>query len=122
MTLLGNLLNQAFSAIPKQSFSYYAFTGRTTNDVGYDIATYASPLTVFGSVQAIPREKYEFMGLDFQKKYINIYISKEIIDIDRDVSGDQFFVLGRRFQALSKTWWFNIDGWVAVLCVEVSDA
>lgn len=119
MTLLGNVLNQAFNAIPKQAFTYYAFTARVTNDVGYDVAAYAPAVTLCGSIQAIPRSAYQNMGLDFQKNYVNVYVSKAMLDIDRDVSGDQIAYGGKRFQCVSATDWQPMDGWLAMLCVEV---
>ncbi len=120
--ILGNLLNQALSIIPRQAFTYYAFTSRVTNDVGYDVPSYADPETLYGSVQAIPRSTYQFQGLDLQKNFINVYVSKEVIDIGRDVSGDQIVFNGKRFQCESATDWYGIDGWLCILCVEVFNA
>lgn len=115
-----NILNMAMRIVGKQSFDYYAFLSRTPNSVGQDIATYASPVTLQGSVQAVPRTLYQQYGLDFQRNYINIYASQTIIDVSRDVSGDQILFNGNTYQCVSVTPWNAIDGWNAVLCVQLT--
>lgn len=120
MTVPGsNLLRQALSVIASQCFQYFAFTGRTTNDIGQDVAQYATPTTLRGSVQPVPRSMYQTYGLDFQQNYLNVYVSRSLLDIARDVSGDQIAFQGKRYQCVSKTPWYGIDGWDAILCVEV---
>jgi len=114
-----NLLNAALRIIQKQNFTYYANTGRTTNSIGLDVAVYAAGIPASGSVQPVPRNLYANMGLDFQKNYYNFFLQNNIIDIDRDVSGDQFVYNSARFQCLSKTNWFAVEGWDQVLCVQV---
>lgn len=115
----GNILNMALSVIARQSFQYYKFAARVTNEAGFDVPTYSAPLSITGSVQPIPRTMYSNLGLDFQKNYYNFYLAKNIIDINRDVSGDQMVFNCKQYQCISKTDWFALDGWDAVLCVEV---
>ncbi len=114
-----NILKMAMSVIARQSFVYYAFNGREVNDIGLDIATYLSPQTLYGSIQAVPQNVYQQYGLDFQRNYIMIYIEKDLLDIRRDVSGDKVVFASNEFQCVSKTDWFPIDGWVSMLAVEV---
>lgn len=114
-----NLLNAALRVIAPQVVQYYAFTGRTTNANGYDVSTYAAPVNLAGSLQAVQRELYEKMGLDFQVNYVNFYISRNTLDVARDVSGDQIVYAGRKYNCLSRTPWFAQDGWDAILCAEV---
>jgi len=102
--------------------SYYAFSARVTNDVGYDVPTYATAKTLYGSVQVVPRTLYQHMGLDLQKNYINVYTSNAISDIKRNISGDQIAFNGSRYQCESITNWHGVDGWVSILCVEVPNA
>lgn len=117
-----NLLNSALSIIAKLPFQYCQFTGRTTNGIGLDVATYAQPVNLSGSVQPVPRSMYQAYGLDFQCNYINVYVSQAITDIARDVSGDQIVFQGNTYQCISKTPWAGIDGWDAVLAVQVPNA
>ncbi len=116
-----NILNLALSVIQKQSFTYFAFKARTLNAIGFNVAEYKPGIPAKGSVQPIPRNLYQASGLDFQRNYFNFFLSKGIIDIARDVSGDQFEYNGLRFQCLSKTDWYAADGWDQVLCVQVSE-
>ena len=114
-----NILNMALSVIAPSSFQYYAFLSRTPNDIGQDVTSYAEPVTLLGSVQPVPRNLFEAYGLDFQRSYVNVYVSKGILDIARDVSGDQIQFNGFTYQCLSITDWQPIDGWDQVLCVKV---
>jgi hypothetical protein len=116
---LGNLLGMALTLIPKQPFSYYAFIERKLQPNGLDLAIYAQPQTLTGSVQPIPRSLYQQYGLDFDKYYLTFYVSKSIIDVARNVSGDAMAYNGNYYQCESKTDWFPQDGWVAVLAVQV---
>lgn len=115
-----NILGMALSVIQKQTFKYFAFRSRELNSIGLDETQYRAGVTATGSVQPVPRVLYQAMGLDFQGNYYKFFLPKNIIDIARDVSGDQMEFGGKRFQCLSKTDWYGIDGWDEVLCVEVN--
>ncbi|ENG2644832.1 hypothetical protein ABTQ74_002860 [Salmonella enterica subsp. enterica serovar Banana] len=117
-----NLLNLALGVIGSQTLEYHAFTGRQTNAAGYDIAEYADPAPVVGSFQPVPRAQYANLGLDYQKTYWNFYVSADLLDVARDVSGDQLVFNGKRYQCESITPWRSIDGWNAVLCSETGSA
>lgn len=114
-----NLLALANRVIATQTLSYAAYSSRTANSVGVWNTAYAAPVIIRGNIQPVPRNRYENMGLDFQKNYATIFIQKNVIDIARDVSGDQFTYNGRIFEAISRTDWFGQDSWDSVLCVEV---
>ncbi len=119
---LPNLLNMALTLVGIQQFSYYKFLSRETNSIGLDESVYASPIIVAGQIQAVPRNLYQAYGLDFQKNYIVFYISKDILDIKRDVSGDQIKYANKTFKCESETDWFAINGWTGVLSVEIPNA
>jgi hypothetical protein len=114
-----NLLQTALSILARQSFQYYAFQSRSPNAIGQDVTTYNPPVTMTGSVQPVPRSLYQSYGLDFQRNYVNVYVPQAILDIARDVSGDQIAFQGATYQCVSRTPWVGIDGWDAVLCVQV---
>lgn len=114
-----NILNVALSVIASQSFQYYAFLDRTANEIGLDVTSYKSPVMLRGSVQPVPRNLYSDYGLDFDRYYVNFYLSKNALDVERDVSGDQITFNSRKYQVLSKTDWFAMDGWVALLTVQI---
>lgn len=114
-----NILNKALTVISKQTFNYYQFRAREPNAIGLDVAQYYPVQILQGSAQPAPRELIEQMGLDLQRTYFNFYVSRAILDVDRDVSGDQMFFNGQTFQCLSITPWGSIDGWNAVLAVRI---
>lgn len=113
------ILNMALRVIAQQTFQYYVFAGRTTQPNGQYLATYAAPVSLVGSVQPMPRELVQLYGLDFNKKYWNFYVSNEALDVSRDLAGDQIFFNSITYQVLSTTPWTALDGWNAILAVEV---
>lgn len=114
-----NLLKMALTIIAKQNILYYAYSGRTLNNVGQDVTTYAPPRLIGGSFQAVPRALYQQLGLDFQKEYYIFYTLENLLDVGRDVSGDQLAFDGQRYQCESNTDWFPMDGWKGVLCIRL---
>lgn len=114
-----NLLKTALKVISKQQFTYFRFLSTEAQPNGQLVTVYYPGIPVMGSVQAVPRVLFEKMGLDFQSNYLQFFMSKDVVDVTRDVSGDQMEFRGKRYQCLSKTDWFGIDGWDQVLAVEV---
>lgn len=114
-----NLLNMALTLIAKQTITYYQFAGRSQNSIGQDVTTYNKPISIVGSFQPVPRSLYQQYGLDLQKDYYTFYTSNDMIDVGRDVSGDQIAFRGQRFQCESDNAWFQMDGWVGVICVHI---
>jgi hypothetical protein len=121
-------LDDATQVIDTLTIQYVKYLGRVKNAVGQWISSYATPVDVQASVQAVPRTTYNQLGLDLQKQYVNVFVSLDVTDLDRDVSGDQFILPdGRRYQLESQTDWYGIDGgfqggigWVGpLLCVAV---
>lgn len=117
----GNILGMAFNVITPQCVGYRPYIQRTLNDVGvWEAQLYGSPVQLRGSLQPVPRTRYEVLGLDFQKNYVTLFIERGVIDIARDVAGDEFAYAGKLYHAESKTPWFAQDGWDSVLAVEVT--
>lgn len=114
-----NLLEDALDVVGAQVMQYIPYASRTKNSVGLLVTTRGAAVDVEGSIQPVPRTLFERLGLDFQKNYATIFISKNVIDIARDVAGDQFTYGGKKYQALSRTDWFVQDGWDSILCIEV---
>lgn len=114
-----NLLNMAFSLIAQQSVLHYRFLERITNEAGIDEPVYAEPDTITGSLQPVPRIMYQAYGLDYVKNYVMFYTSVNVLDVGRDVSGDKIEFQGKVFQCLSANDWHGVDGWLAILAVEI---
>lgn len=117
----GNILGMALRVIKRQSFLYYKFKGRETNDIGLDVAAYHPPIPLTGSIQPVPRHLYQNLGLEFQRNYWNFFLERATLDIERDVSGDQMEYDRKRFNCISRTPWASVDGWDQVLCVQVDE-
>jgi hypothetical protein len=114
-----NILDQALTVISAQTIIYYAFVGNTINSVGQDVTQYAAPVTLLGSFQPVPRSLYQQYGLDFTKDYYTFYTSNDVLDVNRDSSGDQIVFEGQRYQVESNNDWFAIDGWKGCLVIRI---
>lgn len=115
-----NLLAQAMTLIRPQVVRYYRDIGRVTSATGRDVTTRAGGVDVpGGSLQAVPLTRYESMGLDYKKKYVTWFVSLNVVGIDRDRSGDQFAYNGRRYDVVGESNWFQQDGWVGVVGIDV---
>ena len=109
----------ALSVVGKQSFTYLKYLSRTLNDIGLDVPVYDIPRQLSGQIQAAPKQLFQQYGLDFQKNLLLFYVSKDILDVTRDISGDQIKFAGKTFQVLSDTPWFDINGWDGVAAVQI---
>ena len=114
-----NILNMASQLIVFQTIQYYQFESRSLNAIGQDVTIYHPSIDLKGSWQPVPRKLYIIYGLDLQKDYFTFYTSNNLLDITRDVSGDQISFMGRRYQVESDNDWYQLDGWKGVLCVDL---
>ena len=112
-----NLLSRAVKLIAQQTVSYQQYTGRAQNENYAYVSTYAAAVNVMGSLQPVPKIMYEKLNLDFKKQYYNFFCQKDVIDLNRDVSGDVFTFNGELYKVESITDWFAMDGWVQALAV-----
>lgn len=114
-----NLLNQALSLIAAQPVMLRRFTGRTVNSIGEYVNTWAAGVAIVGSVQAVPQRMYEQLGLDWNRDYVTLYTSEQVIEVNRDGTGDRLVYGGRHYLCESLTDWYGQDGWNAVIAVHV---
>lgn len=119
--MFGNLLEDALSVIPSQAeVQYLQAVSRTTNAAGYDENQFAPPVPVeLCSVQAVPRTRYEVLGLDYQKDYVTWYVPRAVVGLQRNTSGDRMTWNGMLYQLQNETDWSGQDGWTAVICVRI---
>lgn len=116
-----NILKQALTAISPQTVTYHKFKERTLNDARQFVSYYYPAKTLRGSWQPLSRKLIQSMGLDFQQSYVNFYVEARLLDIQRGVSGDQLTFQGSRWQVLSASPWYGVDGWVGVLCSAIGE-
>ena len=114
-----NLLTTALELICAEPFDYIEYTGTSVNEIGFDVRTYAAPVTVRGSVQAVDRTEYDQLGLDWTKRYIRIWTETDIDDLYRDRAGDQVRWHNLLWEVQSEDDWHPIDGWNSFTAVQV---
>lgn len=115
-----NLLKMAMGPIAKQSVIHHAFSHRTQNDVMEWVAHYKPAKQIKGSLQPMSRSLAQQNGLDLNAQYITFYTSKKVMDVQRDISGDQIVYDGDRYQCLYANDWLGVDGWTGVVCVRLT--
>ena len=117
--MFGNLLNKALSIIPQQTFVYYKWKSNTVSSIGIKKDEYETPITLYGSVQAIEQTMYDKLGLDWSKKYIHIYASANIRNTDNEqISPDKIVWDNKEYLVTKCTNWYKQDGWVNIIAVE----
>ena len=114
-----NILRKAQRLIKFQNVSYYEFLSRTQNAARQWVPSFNAPTNLRASVQAVDRMRYAQMGLDFNKFYVRIFASLNIIDLQRDSSGDRFIYNGDLYQMEDGQSWFAQDGWATALAIRI---
>ncbi|QEM42735.1 putative structural protein [Pseudomonas phage PaP1_EPu-2019] len=117
-----NLLRMAFGVIGTQIVKYRKFEQRVKNDQAQYVSMFEEPFDLAASVQRVRRDQYVQFNLEFQRNYVMIFANFEMVDLDRDVAGDQFLWTGRVFQLESQGSWFYQDGWGVCLAVDIGAA
>jgi hypothetical protein len=115
----GNILNAALRVIQPQAPRLKRWTGRTQNNRGEFVPTYAPPVAVVGSFQPVDRKLYQQLGLDLSKSYATLFTATTIRTLDRDAAGDQVVYGGRLWEAQSQVNWQTQDGWGEYAFVDI---
>lgn len=119
MTPGSNLLLEALDLIESQPVIYFRFISRALNDAGFYVTTYAPGEPVFvGSVQAVPRTRYEVLGLEMEKEYVTWFVPQDVTGLERDSAGDAIEWNGGRYDLATPTKWTGQDGWMSIICVK----
>lgn len=113
-----NLLALAMTAIAPQPVVWRASTGRTTDASGRMVSTFAAPVTLYGSFQAVNTNLITQYGLDMNQRYAVFYASARFKEPNRDTAPDVFDFDGRRWVMVTGVDWFGIDSWDSVLVVD----
>lgn len=118
-----NLLGLALGAIGHQPVVYSQYLSSTIDNKGRNIPQFAAPVGVpVGSVQAVPRGRYEQLGLSLSKEYVNWFVPRYVLGVCRDADGDRFNWRGEVWQVESTTDWSAQDGWCQCLSVRLGGA
>ena len=111
-----NLLARAARLIALQTVQYSAWASRALTN-GVYVPVYAAAVPITGSVQAVPRQLFESLGLDLQKTYVMFYTSTALKDLQRDQTPHAIDFGGWRYAVESNTDWFAQDGWKGSILV-----
>lgn len=85
---MNNLLSAALSIIPKQNITYRKFLGKTTNELGISVNTYAPPITVVGSIQPANNDTLYKLGIAESGDYWVCYLHANTLSISELQSND----------------------------------
>lgn len=119
MNMFNNLLNKAFRVIPQQKFTYFKFNSDTVNDIGIKVNVYDNGVEYNGSVQAVDSKMYQALGLDFSKKYIQIFSSLNIQNVNSNQeTPDKVVWNGKEYLVVNCSDWYGQDGWTNILAIE----
>lgn len=119
MSLLrSNLLQKALRLIPGENYQYLKYLGEEVNSMGIKIPSYATEITIYGSVQSPENSLYQQMGLSLDKNYKIFYGPEAIKGNEAQPQPDKFIYDGKTFTTVKNSDWFIYDGWCGVLAVE----
>lgn len=114
-----NQLAMALSILQPTSVQFYPFVSRSVNAIGLEVSTYGEPVTLEGSVQALPRTEYERLGLDLAREYVTFFAQANMQNSGRDRENDYLAWSGAKWDIVNVTAWYGIDGWSEVLAVKI---
>lgn len=117
-----DLLDVAFSVIESEIIRYRKYGDRTKNAQFQYVATYEPLFDMEASVQRVRRDQYVQFNLNFQRNYVQVFASYDMVDLERDSAGDQFIYKGNLYQLESQGSWFAQDGWATCLAVNIGKA
>ncbi|MCQ2299917.1 MAG: hypothetical protein MJZ81_07335 [Bacteroidales bacterium] len=115
---LGNLLETALSLLPSVNFMHRHFTGSEVDEFGQDAPSYSEWSVCRGMVQPVQRSKYEDLGLDFSKTYINVWGSIPLFTAGVQKQPDQILWNGYIWNVTAVNEWNQYNGWVSVTAVQ----
>lgn len=115
-----NNLALAMRLITPQAVTLHRFAGRALNDAGIYVPAFQPDATVTGgSLQPVPANKYEQLGLDRTRRYVQWWAPDSILGPDRLRSPDEFSWRGKRYQVHGDTDWHEQDGWCVVTAAQL---
>lgn len=115
-----NLLRSALRLIGNQTVTLTPWVSSTTSPTGRDVSSYGTQVVVTeGSVQAVPRDRYADMGLDYTKSYVTWFTSATVRGVERNRGPDRFTYGGRLYEVHTVTPWNLQDGWNEVVGVDI---
>lgn len=116
--MFNNLLKTALTVIPKQTVAWRKHTGRTLNDIGRWVDTFADGVDVTGSFQSMDTKTAQEHGFMTAGRYAKFLTSADIKPVERDSTPDKVEYGGRTYDVLDVVDWSEQDGWKRVFLIE----
>lgn len=117
-----NLLAMASRLIKFQKIVWERNLSMPIDAAGIDSPTYAPPVPILASVQAVPRSVIVREGLDLEENYLMVYTEKPLQDLRRDKAPDLLTFGGRKYNVESNTNWKIQDGWLGAIVIDTGPA
>ncbi|WP_310625799.1 phage collar protein [Limnohabitans sp.] len=113
-------MSTALRLIARTEFVIIPWQSSAPDARGINVDVFGPPVTYNGHVQIINQNRYQALGLDFQKSYIRIYSDDAAVsDVERSRGSDKIVWNGDTYKVDSITDWQVVDGWLRATCVKV---
>lgn len=117
-----NVLTTAMTVIPPEELQYERWQGNTINSIGLDVASYAEPVTIKGSIQHHVSEKmYQAYGLSLNKHYALVDVPAELYGSQENLTPDRLTFHNNTWIVLKNNNWYIYNGWVKLIVVAEKD-
>lgn len=117
-----NVLTTAMTVIPPEELQYERWQGNTINSIGLDVASYAEPITIKGSIQHHVSEKmYQAYGLSLNKHYALVDVPAELYGSQENLTPDRLTFHNNTWIVLKNNNWYIYNGWVKLIVVAEKD-
>lgn len=117
LPMISNIIDPSMSV-----FKFRSLVGETINDIGVKVPTYdyewSNAPSCQGSVQPVQRSRYEALGLDWSKNYIQVWGSVVLKDLGVARQPSQIFWQGRTWNVTALTEWNPHNGWMNCTAAE----
>jgi len=116
MIRIGNILNKALGSIGSRKVIWKRFDKRTQNDRGEFVNQYHTNKVIYGSFQPVSARQKAQMGVKVSDVYNKLFVSQNVLGIDRLKSPDIIIVDGIDYEVIDVQDWYGQNGWKEVLC------
>lgn len=117
-----NLLGLAHQLIGFQKAVHWRNKAIDEGIDGVETPKFHPSKPISGSMQPIPKDAYQYRGLDLNKNFMLFYTSVILQDLTRDKAPDMLDYAAVRYNVQSKTDWQNQDHWCGYILVEIGPA
>lgn len=99
-------------------FKFRSMSGEAINEIGIPVPSFSEWGECMGTVQPVNRSRYDALGLDWSKKYVNAWGSITLNTIDKDSQPDQILWQGYLWNVSSVDQWDPHNGWCHVMACQ----